>query len=56
MCDFIVLNLTAPSNSLPSGLEQYYRNLPSLDKLLRLSTKARDDELGKVAAVEYEDL
>lgn len=56
MCDFLVLNLTAPSSSMPSGLEQYYRNLPSLDKLLRLTAKARDNELGKVAAVEYEDM
>lgn len=56
MCDFLILNLTAPSTSMPSGLEQYYRNLPSLDKLLRLTTKARDNELGKVAAVEYEEM
>ena len=56
MCDYLVLNLTAPSGSMPSGLEQYYRNLPSLDKLLRLTTKARDNELGKVAAVEYEEM
>ena len=56
MCDFLVLNLTAPSSAMPSGLEQYYRNLPALDKLLRLTSKARDNELGKVAAMEYEEI
>ena len=53
MCDFVTVNLSS-HDPLPAGLEQYYRNPAAIDKLLKEITKVRLEELGKVAAVEYE--
>jgi hypothetical protein len=53
MCDFLTINLTS-SEELPAGLSQYYRNLAATEKLFAEVTKARKEELGKVAAFEYE--
>ena len=53
MCDYLVINLSS-DGARPAGIQQYYRNLPALDKLLKLSAKARDQELGKLAAYEFE--
>ena len=53
MCDYLTVNLTS-KEELPAGISQYYRNPAALDKLLREITKVRKEELGKIAAVEYE--
>lgn len=53
MCDYVVINI-ASEGAQTSGIQQYYRNLPALEKLLRLSSQARDQELGKLAAFEFE--
>ena len=37
-----------------SGVLQYYQNTNSLNKLLAAIQKARVNELGKLAALEYE--
>ena len=53
MCDYVVMNLASESVQ-SAGLQQYYRNLSALDKLLKLSSQARDQELGRIAAFEFE--
>ena len=53
LCDYLVLSLSADSE-MPSGLLQYYTNPMALEKLLSSVTKARSQELGKLAACEYE--
>ena len=53
MCDYVVINLSV-DGAKTSGLEQYYRNPGALEKLIKLSAKTRDAELGKLAAYEYE--
>ena len=52
IADYTVLNLAKDTHS--SGIRQYYRNYQSLDKLLKGAHKARVNELGKLAALEYE--
>ncbi|CDW86567.1 dihydroorotate dehydrogenase [Stylonychia lemnae] len=52
LCDYVVLNLTEDANS--NGLSQYYKNEKALEKLISESVKARNSELGKLAALEYE--
>ena len=53
MCDFVTVNLTS-IDPLPAGVSQYYHNSAALEKLIKEITKARREELGKVAALEYE--
>ena len=53
MCDFVTVNLTSV-DPLPAGVSQYYHNPTALEKLIKEITKARREELGKVAALEYE--
>lgn len=50
--DYTVLNLAEETHS--SGIIQYYKKGPSLDKLLKATHTARVNELGKVAALQYE--
>ena len=51
--DFTVLNLADDVNT--SGIQQYYKkDNNSLDKLLKNVQRARVNELGKVAALQYE--
>ena len=54
IADYVVLNLADDVKS--SGVQQYYQNSQSLDKLLKGVQKARVNELGKLAALEYEKL
>lgn len=51
--DFTVLNLAEQIET--SGILQYYKKGTSLDKLLKNAHKARVNELGKVAAHQFED-
>ena len=51
-CDYAVINLCYDKNS--SGIKQYYHNEKALDKLLKSVVDARNQELGKLAAYEYE--
>lgn len=50
--DYVVLNLAEDVTS--SGIIQYYKKGASLDKLLKHSHATRVNELGKVAAHQYE--
>ena len=52
VADYTVLNLTKDTNT--SGVMQYYKNVQSLEKLLKGAHTARVNELGKLAALEYE--
>lgn len=52
MCDFVSVNLINDCNT--SGIKQYFHNEKSLDKLLSSVVKARNLELGKLAAYEYD--
>jgi dihydroorotate dehydrogenase len=52
VADYVVLNLTYDLST--SGLQQYYKNPNQLNKLLSQVNKARVNELGKIAAHEYE--
>ena len=47
--DYTVLNLAEEVHT--SGILQYYKKGPSLDKLLKNAHQARVNELGKVAAL-----
>ena len=54
IADYVVVNL---ADDIPSsGVLQYYQNTNSLNKLLATIQKARVNELGKLAALEYEKL
>lgn len=53
-CDYAVINLTHDKNS--SGIKQYYHNEAALDKLLKSVKDARNNELGKLAAFEFEQV
>ncbi len=53
-CDYAVLNLCNDKNS--SGLKQYYHNEQALDKFLKAVIDARNLELGKLAAFEFEQV
>ena len=50
--DFTVLNIA--ENIETSGILQYYKKGTSLEKLLAAAHKARVNELGKAAALQYE--
>ena len=52
VADYTVINLAKDTHA--SGIVQYYKNKQSLDKLLMGANKARVNELGKLAALEYE--
>ena len=52
VADYTVLNLAKDTNT--SGVMQYYKNMQSLEKLLKGAHTARVNELGKLAALEYE--
>ena len=52
VADYAVLNLARDAHS--SGITQYYKNANSMEKLLKTAQKARVNELGKLAALEYE--
>lgn len=53
-CDYAVINLTHDKKS--SGIKQYYHNEAALDKLLKTAVDARNNELGKLAAFEFEQV
>jgi hypothetical protein len=53
-CDYAVINLCRDKSS--SGLKQYYYNEQALDKLLKAVVTARNQELGRIAAFEYEQV
>lgn len=53
-CDYAVINLCYDKNS--SGIKQFYHNDASLDKLLKLAVETRNQELGKLAAFEFESV
>lgn len=52
LCDYVALDLTHDKES--AGIIQYYRNPKALEKLLREVNKARMIEVGKAAALEFE--
>ena len=52
VADYTVLNLARDTHA--SGVVQFYRNMQSLEKLLKGAHTARVNELGKLAALEYE--
>ncbi len=52
LCDYVALDLTHDRES--AGVAQYYRNPKALDKLLREVNKARMMEVGKAAALDFE--
>jgi hypothetical protein len=52
LVDYITINLCVDINS--SGIQQYYKNPKALEKLISETNKARINELGKIAALEYE--
>ena len=53
MCDYVVINL-ATNGAKSNGLQQYYKNSVALEKLLKGCSLARVQELGRLAAAEYE--
>lgn len=53
MCDYLVINI-ATDGAKSNGLRQYYTNPGSLEKLLKGVAFARTQELGKLAAAEFE--
>ena len=53
-CDYAVINLCNDKNS--SGIKQYYNNDAALDKLLKSAVDARNSQLGRLAALEYEQV
>lgn len=55
MCDYIVINI-ATNGAKSNGLSQYYTNSMALEKLLKGVSFARTQELGKLAAAEYEEV
>ncbi len=54
MCDYTVINLCNDKKS--SGIKQFYYNDVALDKLLKNADEARNLELGKLAAFEFEQV
>ena len=52
VADYTVLNLAQDTHA--SGIIQYYKSMASLEKLLKGAHAARANELGKLAAHEYE--
>ena len=54
LCDYMVINLTF--DAMSSGVSQYYKNPRALEKLLTQAVKSRNEELGKLAALEYEKI
>ena len=52
LVDYVSLDLTHDTTA--AGITQYYRNPKALEKSLTQVTKARTVELGKAAALEYE--
>ena len=54
--DYIVVSLNSggTNGAKSSGLHQYYRNPQALHKLLSHLSKARTNEVGKLAAFDYE--
>ena len=55
MCDYVVINI-ATNGAKSNGLHQYYNNPAALEKLVKGVTFARAQELGKLAAAEYESV
>jgi len=53
-CDYAVINLCYDKQS--SGIKQYYHNDAALDKLLKQVVETRNQELGKLAAFEFEQV
>lgn len=53
ICDYVVINLAA-NGAKSNGLAQYYKNSAALQKLLKGCSLARAQELGRLAASEYE--
>jgi hypothetical protein len=53
MCDYVVINI-ATDGAQSNGLNQYYHNSFALEKLMKGVAFARTQELGKLAASEYE--
>ena len=53
VADYTVINLSKDTHS--SGIQQFYKSINSLEKLLKGAQKARVNELGKLAALEYEN-
>lgn len=53
MVDYVIIDLTADGIQ-SSGMQQYYHTSHALEKLIKSCTAARLDELGKIAAAEYE--
>lgn len=54
MCDYVAINLINDCNS--NGIKQYFNNEKAIDKLLSSVVQARNIELGKLAAFEYDNL
>lgn len=56
VCDYVVISLSTggTGNAKSNGLNQYYYNPSALHKMLRYISKARVNELGKIAAFEFE--
>ena len=52
LVDYVTINLCQDISS--SGIQQYYKSPNALEKLLLQANKARVNELGKVAAIDYE--
>ena len=57
LCDYIVVSLSSGGTGGPksNGLNQYYTNEDALRKLLSAITTARNNEIGRIASLEYED-
>jgi len=54
VCDYSVINLCNDKKS--SGIKQFYFNEAALDKLLKSAVDARNQELGRLAAFEFEQI
>jgi hypothetical protein len=53
MCDYVVVNI-ATNGAKSNGLHQYYNNSAALEKLVKGVSLARAQEMGRLAAAEYE--
>ena len=55
MCDYVIIDLTA-GQAQAAGIQQYYRKHYALEKLLKACNRTRLQDLGRLAAGEYEEV
>ena len=55
MCDYAIVDLTA-GQAQAAGIQQYYRKTHALEKLLKACNRTRLQDLGRLAAAEYENV